>query len=924
MVFSVQQNNTSDNLLNALLGETAGLSNISIRLLGDARAFGTFENDPFGLDSGIVLSTGQVANLPLQNTVDGGTVPVSVGSSADVVFEPLEGEINGTTIFRADLSNINFAINSITVADSGSAQGGATGPFSGFDLDGVFLSEKLISDASNIEDLIEESLSVFDFSPGNIIFKPGTQRPPTNPGDAEIAEELVGTKNGIVDNSIVTLGAIDGRALPLGDGGEISFSLTDTVPVEEDQPDTVPVESAPLYLYIGEGGLDGEGADGQLIVSERALNDDLSSDFGLPGAENDSISMEIEFDADETVDFVYFQFVFGSEELVEYGGDQFNDRFSLELNGFNFAQLNDGSEVSINTLAPNAFGPFNEDLVRNPVETGPAAAETRLDGYTKPLTFVGFVEPNATNTLTLTVEDIRDGLLDSAVFVKGGTLGTIEPPAIPDNNDSDGDGDEEGEDVEDPGVTITPVEVPLELDEGGTAGAFSIVLDTRPTELVTIIVAPDNQLDLGRGVNNPVSVTFTPDNAFVPQTVSVAAIVDGIFEGDHTGKVDFLASSEDSNYDSSSLDFNGEGLTIPSLIINISDSDTDGGNGPSGNNGSGGELSFTESGFLCVEGDSQTTNLKFGLSESSAGFINEVGLFIVDDGQGSVNGLQPGENGYLDAALGRSQIIFSALANNQFSSFDFSRQLGFKSGQCLGFYLISNDTTDNLLSNRSSGNTTTNIFFSNINANVDRFSYLKTNRLSDNKFEFSWEDSFGGGDLDFNDLVFQVETTQGVSKIGSRLQNLPGKEVIDLTLYDGQVLEASFSVESSAEYQNIVGLYRIDSAEGIVTDPLTGLTIAPGSGGYAEAVLRLSIMEFDRNGTTSIALEGGQLYAPYLLADGDSELMYVPYLEANVDGLDHVRLLGSNIFAFEDWLGGGDRDYNDLVFSINIASPSPV
>jgi hypothetical protein len=38
---------------------------------GDSRAFGTFSDDPFGLGSGVVLSTGQVAQIPGVNTVSG-------------------------------------------------------------------------------------------------------------------------------------------------------------------------------------------------------------------------------------------------------------------------------------------------------------------------------------------------------------------------------------------------------------------------------------------------------------------------------------------------------------------------------------------------------------------------------------------------------------------------------------------------------------------------------------------------------------------------------------------------------------------------------------------------------------------------------------------------------------------------------------
>jgi hypothetical protein len=173
--------------------------------------------------------------------------------------------------------------------------------------------------------------------------------------------------------------------------------------------------------------------DGGFVPSSN----DLSNDFGHPGLDDDSISLQIDFFADDTVNNLYFQYVFGSEEFVEYGG-QFNDSFSLELiNGFcdqpgfcNLATLSDGSEVTINNLVPSPFGPYHPDFVYNPVGTGSASSQTKLDGYTKPLTFVGQLEKNARNTLIINVQDSSDGLFDSAVFIKARTFGTVPPPPI--------------------------------------------------------------------------------------------------------------------------------------------------------------------------------------------------------------------------------------------------------------------------------------------------------------------------------------------------------------------------------------------------------------------------------------------------------------------------------------------------------------
>lgn len=71
MAFSVGATNNTETLKNQLLGtKTAGLSNFSVAVSGNRAAFGTFTNDPFGLQSGVVLSTGKVTDIPGRNMKD--------------------------------------------------------------------------------------------------------------------------------------------------------------------------------------------------------------------------------------------------------------------------------------------------------------------------------------------------------------------------------------------------------------------------------------------------------------------------------------------------------------------------------------------------------------------------------------------------------------------------------------------------------------------------------------------------------------------------------------------------------------------------------------------------------------------------------------------------------------------------------------
>ncbi len=513
--FTITQTEDPKTLLKSLFANTAGLSNIKIDLLGDYRAFGTFSNDPFGLGSGIVLSTGKVADLDGENGYDGDYSP---GVEVQLEFEPLANSVaGGTGVFRANLSDIGFAINSLTIADNGIAEGGSSGDLSGLDLDAIKISNVLITDAQDIDSI--PSFNLFDFSPANTFLTPGSQRS----GNRPIQPNLFGTINGYLNNGIASLGEFDYTNNPnfdgfatLGDGGKIGFNLQDTLEPEES-----------IYLYIGEAGNnEAEAISGEITVSNRLLNEqsELSTDFGAAGTANDKIVLDIEFEADAFTEELFFQFVFGSEEFVEFGGSEFNDSFSIKLNGLDLAHLSNGDAATINNLVTIPFGNYSEDFIYNPTETGPASDTIKLDGYTEVLTFGGAVIPNATNKLTITIEDVRDGLLDTAAFIKGGSLMVTSRP----------------------GVRTDKPE--LFVAEERKDDVFNVSLTTKPSKRVKVTLDPDKQLDLGEGKNKPIVLTFTPKNYDISQTVEVKAFDDHIVEGLHTGLIEISTASKDEVY----------------------------------------------------------------------------------------------------------------------------------------------------------------------------------------------------------------------------------------------------------------------------------------------------------------------------------------------------------------------------------------
>ncbi|MEG4498919.1 choice-of-anchor L domain-containing protein [Microcoleus sp. F10-C6] len=160
---------------------------------------------------------------------------------------------------------------------------------------------------------------------------------------------------------------------------------------------------------------------------------DLNTDFGPRGEQGDLTQLNLSFFANSTVEKLFFEYVFASEEFPEFGGSEFNDNFELLLNGTNLAKLSDGKTFTINNLVPdpNNRSADHADYIDNSSLTGIAASIIKLDGFTKVLGFEGLLKQNQTNVLSIRIKDVGDGNVDSAVFIKGGSVGTEKAEAVP-------------------------------------------------------------------------------------------------------------------------------------------------------------------------------------------------------------------------------------------------------------------------------------------------------------------------------------------------------------------------------------------------------------------------------------------------------------------------------------------------------------
>lgn len=138
----------------------------------------------------------------------------------------------------------------------------------------------------------------------------------------------------------------------------------------------------------------------------------------------------LEFDFTTTGGSLYFNFAFASEEYNEYVGG-FNDPFALYLDGVNIALLPDLSPVTINNV--NCGNPYDGSGPNcgffNNNETG--AYDMEYDGFTDVFTATATGLAAGSHHMKIAIADASDTLLDSAIFIQGGSFSNIETSSVP-------------------------------------------------------------------------------------------------------------------------------------------------------------------------------------------------------------------------------------------------------------------------------------------------------------------------------------------------------------------------------------------------------------------------------------------------------------------------------------------------------------
>jgi Ca2+-binding RTX toxin-like protein len=323
--------------------------------------------------------------------------------------------------------------------------------------------------------------------------------------------------------------------------------------------------------------------------------------------------------------------------------------------------------------------------------------------------------------------------------------------------------------------------------------------------------------------------------------------------------------------------------------------------------------------FTVINGSKAKPSVQFTVNSNGANQLGELGVFVVDDADGKIDGIAPNDNGYAQKALSKAKVIFSVLDNSPsgFSINGLSRLLEFNKSDKFRFYAIGDraTTTDSVL---ASGN------------------FSKVNFLTATLLNFNEND--GGSFINFNNLSINVKPSDDELPIGTGLQDQKEGEVLDLTKgFDTKVfsqVKADFTVNREAGFNNFVGFYKIENAKGDIKRA-DGSIVSVGQSGYIQAAVAGQVSGIDLSvdnqstKTTSGVFSAGSIFAPFIIVNGNRDAIldnnpsndpavYFSFLGANSDKVDHIRLLGNNTFGFEDLAGGGDFDYNDIIVKVKL------
>jgi hypothetical protein len=257
----------------------------------------------------------------------------------------------------------------------------------------------------------------------------------------------------------------------------------------------------------------------------------------------------------------------------------------------------------------------------------------------------------------------------------------------------------------------------------------------------------------------------------------------------------------------------------------------------------------------------------------------------------------------LEKIKARSQTLFSTLESSDVtlsadpSLMSFEREILLVNGQSVRFFEVADASLDDI---------------SSITDARLRFFSLG---------EFTGQQAFLTSSSGVQFQLNLLSSDQGLNALIGQEQGLTS--VLDFSTFSGsETVIGSLVLAREASFDSITGFYRTLDLQGSVRDAL-GAILRPGDAGYSEAA-RFSLVSSltslrvgDRQSSkAAISITESTFLAPMATVNGDT---YFAFADASSDKLNHFKVLGNNLFGFEDMRGLGDRDYDDLVIGFSFS-----
>lgn len=154
------------------------------------------------------------------------------------------------------------------------------------------------------------------------------------------------------------------------------------------------------------------------------------------------------------------------------------------------------------------------------------------------------------------VQSVTAIAVDSDATGEGAHIGTITHTST--SSDSDYVVDSSSPlsvslNITEPGISIVESDGGTTVSEEGISDQYEVILNSIPTDVVTVTVTPDGQTDLGAGPGTAIQLVFDPNAVDFSQSQTVNVTGVDVEDGTRQASITHSSTSVDPNYDGASV-----------------------------------------------------------------------------------------------------------------------------------------------------------------------------------------------------------------------------------------------------------------------------------------------------------------------------------------------------------------------------------